>query len=487
MALKSLNTAEFTDASHSAVLHRDLRSQIARVIGGEGHCYVLEGGRKIFDASGGAAVACLGHGDQRVADAMMRQLGGIAYSPSTFFTTSVCEQLCRFLVDSTNGHMSRAYLVNSGSEAIEAAMKLARQYYLEKETAEPQRHLFIAREQSYHGTTLGALSMGGHVARRANFAPMLIDSIVSRVSPCYGYRHKTSGESDESYVARLAQELEEEFIRVGPEKVCAFVAEPVVGAVRRSTEAALSGTNLVDPTDMFVQALGCVPAVTGYFREMKSVCDRYGALLILDEIMCGMGRSGTLHAWEDEDMVPDIQTIGKGLGGGYQPIAGVLVSNRVSEALEKGSRCFVHGHTYQGHPVACAAALEVQQIIKEEGLLDNVRSMGRVLSELLREGLRDVPYVGDIRGKGLFWGIEFVRDRDSKEPWPQEAQVAAGISDLGRTEEYGIVVYPGAGTVDGILGDHIIVAPPYTVTKNDIEYVARTVTRLIKGYFSMLE
>ncbi|GKT59026.1 aminotransferase [Colletotrichum tofieldiae] len=378
---------------------------------------------------------------------MMRQLGGIAYNPSTFFTTSVCEQLCQFLVDSTDGHMSRAFLVSSGSEAMEAAMKLARQYYLEKESAEPQRHLFIAREQSYHGTTLGALSMGGHVARRAKFTPMLIDSIVSHVSPCYGYRHKTPGESDESYVERLAQELEDEFIR----------------------------------------ALGCVPSVSGYFREMKSVCDRYGALLIMDEVMSGMGRSGTLHAWEGEDVVPDIQTIGKGLGGGYQPIAGVLVSKRVSEALEKGSRRFVHGHTYQGHPVACAAALEVQQIIKTESLLRNVRSMGQVLSELLREGLRDVPYVGDIRGKGLFWGIEFVRNRDSKEPWPQEAQVAAGISDLGRTEEYGIVVYPGAGTVDGILGDHIIVAPPYTVTRSEVEYVAETVTRLIKGYFSRLE
>ncbi|WQF80049.1 Putative aminotransferase class-III, pyridoxal phosphate-dependent transferase, major [Colletotrichum destructivum] len=465
MVFQSLDAAALIiDASQSAVLHRDLRSHFARIIGGEGHFYILEGGRKIFDASGGAAVACLGHGDKRVAEAVMRQLDGIAYSPSTFFTTPVCEQLCQFLVDSSHGHMSRAYLVSSGSEAMEAAMKLARQYYLEKEAAEPHRHLFIARERSYHGTTLGALSMGGHVTRRANFTPMLINNIVSHVSPCYSYRDKTPGESDRSYVARLAQELEDEFVRVGPEKVCAFVAEPVVGA-----------------------ALGCVPSLPGYFREMKAVCDQYGALLIMDEVMSGMGRLGTLHAWEDEDVVPDIQTIGKGLGGGYQPIAGVLINRKVSEALEKGSRCFVHGHTYQGHPVACAAALAVQQIIQEDGLLGNVRTMGQVLSELLRKGLQDEPYVGDIRGKGLFWGIEFVRNRDTKEPWPQEAHVATGISDLGRTEDYGIVVYPGAGTVDGILGDHIIVAPPYTVTKRDVEYVAETVTRLIKGYFSGLE
>ncbi|OLN95620.1 putative aminotransferase C1771.03c-like protein 3 [Colletotrichum chlorophyti] len=464
MASKSVDSVELKDATKSAVLHRDLRSRLVHTTGGDGHYYVVDGGRKIFDASGGAAVACLGHGDRRVADAIIRQLNDIAYSPSSFFTTPVCEQLCRFLVDSTHGHMSRAYLVSSGSEAMEAAMKLARQYFLEKQTAESQRHLFIARERSYHGTTLGALSMGGHVLRRANFTPMLLDSIISHVSPCYEYRGKTRGESDESYVARLAKELDDEFIRVGPEKVCAFVAEPVVGA-----------------------ALGCVPAVAGYFRAVKSVCERYGALLIMDEVMSGMGRSGTLHAWESEGVVPDIQTIGKGLAGGYQPIAGVLINKGVSDVLEQGSSVFVHGHTYQGHPVACAAALEVQRIIHSDHLLANVQSNGRLLSNLLVEALKDEPYVGDIRGKGLFWGIEFVRDKTSKEPWPKEAKVAEGISELGLDETYGIVVYPGAGTADGVLGDHIIVAPPYTVTRGDVEYVVETLTRLIRGYFGIVK
>ncbi|KAF9881403.1 hypothetical protein CkaCkLH20_01553 [Colletotrichum karsti] len=463
MVLKPLDSVEFTDASKSAVLHRDLKSYFIRTVGGEGNCYVVEGGRRIFDASGGAAVACLGHGDERVKEAMIRQLSSVAYSPSTFFTTPVCEQLCQFLVNSTDGHMSRAYLVSSGSEAMEAAMKLCRQYFLEKKPAESKRHLFVARQSSYHGTTLGALSMGGHVARRANFKPMLLDSIVSHVSPCYAYRGKGPEETDEDYVAKLAKELEDEFIRLGPEKVCAFVAEPVVGA-----------------------ALGCVPAVTGYFKAMKSVCDRYGALLIMDEVMSGMGRCGTLHAWEAEGVAPDIQTIGKGLAGGYQPIAGVLVNKRVVDVLESGTSAFVHGHTYQGHPVACAAALEVQQIIKSDGLIANVQSMGQLLSRLLKESLSGHPYVGDIRGKGLFWGIEFVRNKETKEPWPTQTHVAASINELGLTDAYGIVVYPGSGTADGMAGDHIIVAPPYTVTRDEVIFVAETVIRLINDFFAKL-
>ncbi|KAJ0337181.1 hypothetical protein KNSL1_013002 [Colletotrichum chrysophilum] len=456
MVLKALNSVEFADASKSAVLHRDLKSQFLRTVGGEGNCYVVDGGRKLFDASGGAAVACLGHSDKRVAEAIIRQLSNIAYSPSTFFTTPSWRLTCL-----------------AGSEAMEAAMKLSRQYFLEKKPAEPQRHLYIARQRSYHGTTLGALSMGGHVARRANFKPMLLDNVVSHISPCFAYRDKLADESDESYVAKLAKELEDEFIRVGPGNVCAFVAEPVVGA----SHGLISG---------YVEALGCVPAVPGYFQAMKSVCDRYGALLIMDEVMSGMGRSGTLHAWEAEGVVPDIQTIGKGLAGGYQPIAGVLVNKRVVEVLEKGTSAFVHGHTYQGHPVACAAALEVQQIIQSDGLVANVQNMGQLLSGLLKESLMDHPYVGDIRGKGLFWGIEFVRDKQTKVPWPSAARIAASINELGLTEPYGIVVYPGSGTADGVLGDHIIVAPPYTVTRDEIAFVAETVTRLVNDFFSKL-
>ncbi|KXJ95300.1 exocyst complex protein exo70 [Microdochium bolleyi] len=433
----------------TAVLSRDLRMDFPRIIGGKGNHLMLDDGRRVLDASGGAAVACIGHGDTRVHKAILAQLSQVSYCATTFYSTEVYEQLCRELVRTTKGHMSRAYIVNSGSEAMEAAMKLARQYFLEKNSAEPNRTKFIARFSSYHGTTLGALSLGGHAGRRAKFEPMLLEG-TSRVSPCFPYRGQAEGESDEALVARLADELDREFQRVGPSSVCAFVAEPVVGA-----------------------ALGCVPAVSGYFKAVRAVCDKYGALLILDEVMCGMGRTGTMHAWEQEDVVPDIQTVGKCLGGGYQPIAGVLVGRKVADALEHGSGVFVHGHTYQGHPVACAAALAVLKIIQTEDLVANVAEKGAILSQLLRERLSSHPNVGNIRGRGLFWGIEFVADKATKRAFPSTAAVAMRLSELGLLDPYNIAVYPGSGTVDGFQGDHIIVSPPYNITVEDVELIDR--------------
>ncbi|KAI3331385.1 exocyst complex protein exo70 [Ustulina deusta] len=440
----------------SAVLHRSLKVDFPRIIGGEGNYVILEDGRRVFDASGGAAVACIGHGNTRVHDAIVAQLKQISYCSTAFYTTGVYEELCQELVNSAPG-MKRAYIVNSGSEAMEAAMKLARQYYLEKAPPEPSRMRFIAREHSYHGTTLGSLSMGGHVMRRTKFKPLLLDC-VSRVSRCFPFRDKLAHETDSAYVARLADELDQEFQRVGAETVCAFVAEPIVGA-----------------------ALGCVPSVPGYLKAMRAVCDKHGALFILDEVMCGMGRSGTYHAWEqDDNAAPDIQTLGKCLGGGYQPIAGVLASKGVIEALEQGTGSFVHGHTYQGHPVACAAALEVQKIIREDNLVQNVWKMGGLLSAKLKDLLASHPNVGDIRGSGLFWGVEFVTDKTSNRPFPSSFGVASGIAEMGLTEPYCIAVYPGSGTADGINGDHIIIAPPYNISPADVETIATTVQRLVE-------
>ncbi|KAI3398841.1 hypothetical protein diail_8532 [Diaporthe ilicicola] len=444
----------------SAVLHRHLHHEFLNIERGEGNYLILESGRKIFDASGGAAVACLGHGNATVNQAMVDQIQKLSYCASTFFKTPIVEQAGRAMVDTTHGHMARAYIVGSGSEAMEAAMKLARQYFLEKETPEPARVRFISRHQSYHGTTLGSLAMGGHVTRRAKFEPMLIDK-VSKVSPCYAYRGKTHGETDEAYVQRLAVQLDQEFQRVGPETVCAFVAEPVVGA-----------------------ALGCVPAVPGYFKAMQEVCRKHGALLILDEVMSGMGRTGTHHAWQQEGVVPDIQTVGKGLGGGYQPVAGVLIHKNVVDALENGSGVFVHGHTYQAHVVGCAAVVAVQRIIQEGNLVANVRIMGELLGKSLQARLGSHKNVGDIRGRGLFWAIEFVQDKATKAPFPAKNNVSMEISELGLTGEYSVMVYPGAGTVDGVQGDHIIIAPPYTVTSEDIEHVVLSVSRLVGDYFS---
>lgn len=360
--------------------------------------------------------------------------------------------------------MAKAYIVCSGSEAMEAAMKLCRQYFMELPTAQPQRTRFIARKQSYHGTTIGALSMGGHVGRREMYEPILSPNI-SHVSPCNAYRGKLSDESTSAYVGRLAKELDDEFQRVGPDTVCAFVAEPVVGA-----------------------ALGCTPAVEGYFKAIKYVCDKYGALLVMDEVMCGMGRTGTMHAWEQEGVVPDIQTIGKGLGGGYAPVAGLLAGHRVINTLREGSGRFSHGQTYQAHPVSCAAALQVQQIIQQEGLLDNVTNMGRYLERCLKQRLGNHRYVGDIRGRGLFWGIEFVKDKVTKAPFDRKLDICMAIHNRGLSlsSNKGILVYPGNGTADGVLGDHILIAPAYTVTREQINLIVDLTVTAIEATFADL-
>ncbi|KAL1650695.1 hypothetical protein SLS58_000813 [Diplodia intermedia] len=418
-------------ANASGILHRSLKHLPLKVVGASGNYLTLSNGQKILDATGGAAVSCLGHGDKRVQDAITRQMSEVAYCHSLFFSTSAAEDLGQELVAGTNGAMTKAFIVSSGSEAIEAAMKLARQYHLELSPAQPQRTKFIARKESYHGTTLGSLSLGGHVSRRALFEPMLLENI-SRVSACNTYRGKTDGESEQEYVARLAKELDDEFHRVGPETVCAFVAEPVVGA-----------------------ALGCVPSVPGYFEAVKAVCDKYGALLIMDEIMSGMGRTGTLHAWQQEGVVPDIQTIGKGLGGGYAPVAGVLINHRVVDVLQKGTGSFSHGQTYQGHPVACAAAAQVQRIIRDDSLCENVKEMGVYLEKLLKQRLADHPNVGDIRGR--------------MEP------------------KYSISIYPGTGTADGKSGDHVLLAPAYNVTKADVERIVDLTTGVITDFFAELQ
>ncbi|PLB33759.1 aminotransferase, class III [Aspergillus candidus] len=447
-------------ASHTAVLHRDTRFIPRKAIGGKGSYLHLEDGTKFLDSTGGAAVSCLGHGHEEVCKAVADQVHKVAYCHTAFFGTEVTEELAQFLVDSTNGKMSKVFVVSSGSEAVEAALKLARQYFLELETPQPQRTRFIARLPSYHGTTLGALSAGGHVQRRQPFEPILTQN-TSHVSPCNAYRGKKENESDADYVARLATELDEEFQRVGPETVCAFIAEPVVGA-----------------------ALGAVPAVPGYFQAMKAVCERHGALFIMDEVMSGMGRCGTLHAWEQEGVVPDLQTIGKGLGGGYAPVSALLIGEKIVQAIDRGTGAFRHGQTYQGHPISCAAALAVQKIIKRDNLLENVRAMGAYLEERLRDTLGGHPFVGDIRGKGLFWGIEFVKDKSTKEAFPTSASLAFHIQETGLEKEYSLSLYAASGTVDGIRGDHVLLAPPYNVTNEEIDIIVAKTAQVIDRVFS---
>ena len=439
------------------ILHRSLRGTLPVAAAGRGIVIVDSAGREYIDASGGAAVSCLGHGHPAVIAAMHAQIDRLAYAHTSFFTTEVAEALAERLIAAAPAGISHVYLVSGGSEAIEATLKLARQYFVE--IGEPQRRHFIARQQSYHGNTLGALAVGGNAWRRAQFAPLLID--VAHVSPCYEYRGRLEGETAEAYGVRLVQELEAAIERLGPRNVIAFVAEPVVGAT-----------------------LGAVPPVPGYFRRIRELCDRHGILFIADEVMCGMGRTGTLYAVEQENVVPDLVAIAKGLGGGYQPIGAVLVQRRIVDALERGSGFFQHGHTYIGHPVACAAALAVQEVLARDRLLDAVQARGAQLRERLNETLRGHPHVGDIRGRGLFMGIELVADRGTKAPFDPALRLHARVKAEAMAR--GLMVYPMGGTIDGRSGDHVLVAPPFIATPADVDEIVRRLGAAIAAALATL-
>ena len=432
------------------VLHRSLRVTPPVAVRGQGVWLEDAAGRRYIDASGGAAVSCLGHGHPDVLAAMHRQIDQLAYAHTSFFTTEVAEQLAEQLVRTAPAGMSHAYFVSGGSEAVEAALKMARQYYLE--IGQPERSHFIARRQSYHGNTLGALAVGGNEWRRRQFAPLLVD--VTHVSPCYPYRDQREGETPEQYGQRLARELDETIRRVGPGKVLAFVAETVGGATA-----------------------GVLVPVPGYFKAVREVCDRHGVLLILDEVMCGMGRTGTLHACEQEGVVPDLMTIAKGLGGGYQPIGAVLAQGQLVEAMSAGSGFFQHGHTYLGHAVACAAALAVQQVIERDGLLQKVQRGAQVLQALLAEKFAKHPHVGDIRGRGYFWGVELVAERAGKTPFDPARRLHARV----KSEAFarGLLVYPMGGTVDGRYGDHILLAPPFIATDDELALIVERLAQAV--------
>lgn len=424
------------------LLHRTIKSKLPVAVGGRGIELFDREGRAYIDASGGAAVSCLGHGHPDVLKALHAQLDKIAYAHTSFFTTDVAEELADRLVADAPEGIGHVYLVSGGSEAIEAALKMARQYFVEK--GEPQRRHIIARRQSYHGNTLGALAAGGNEWRRSQFKPLLIET--HHIDPCFAYHFQRPGETDADYAARAAQALEDKILELGPDEVIAFVAETVVGATA-----------------------GAVPPVADYLKRVRAICDRYGVLLILDEVMCGMGRTGTLHACEQDGIAPDLMTIAKGLGGGYQPIGAVLLSDRIFDAFANGSGFFQHGHTYMGHPMAAAAGLAVQEVIRRDNLLENVRSMGAHLSRRLNERFGNHHHVGDIRGRGLFQAIELVADRGSKEPFDPALKLHARIKREAMAR--GLMVYPMGGTIDGRLGDHVLIAPPFIVTKRDVDTI----------------
>lgn len=428
----------------SKILHRVPGNPVPGADSGQGLWLKGSNGQFYLDAvSGGAAVTSIGHGDRRVKAAIDAQLDKLAYVHNSFFTNSAAEELADILLENAPDGLSRVLYCSGGSEAVESALKLARQYWVEK--GQPQKRRIIARRQSYHGASLGALSVSGNEQRRTIYTSMLFD--VDLIEPCYAYRLKREDEADVDYGRRAAASLEAAILRIGAENVAAFIAEPVVGAT-----------------------LGCAPAVAGYLKEIRAICNRYDVLLIFDEVMCGSGRTGTAYACIEDGVSPDILTLAKGMGGGYIPIGAVLVSDAIEAAINSGSGALRHGFTYMAHPLACASALAVQKIIKKENLISRVREKGRLLRQLLQERFGQHPHIGDIRGRGLFIGLEIVRDRDTKEPFDSAFSFYARIKASAMRE--GLMIYPSGGTVDGKSGDHIVLAPAYVVSDDELHEIA---------------
>ncbi|MFP6776542.1 MAG: aspartate aminotransferase family protein [PS1 clade bacterium] len=427
----------------SKVMQRSCLVKLPTISSGEGVYLIDKSGKRYLDACGGAAVSCLGHSNSRVKDAMHSQINKVAYAHTSFFTNDPQEELAEHLIANSVGDFSSVYFVSGGSEAVEASIKLARQYFVEVGLTE--KKYIIAREQSYHGNTIGALSAGGNLWRRQMFDPILLSG--NHISACYSYRGRLVEESEHEYGQRMANELEEKIIKLGQQNVAAFIAEPVVGAT-----------------------LGAVPAVEGYFKRIREICNEYNVLLILDEVMCGSGRTGTLHACEQDGVAADIQTMAKGLSAGYQPLGAVLIGNKIHQTICNGSGMFQHGHTYIGHATACAAGLAVQKEIQELDLLKNVALQGAALKDLLVEHAKEHPFIGDVRGRGLFIGVEIVQDKTNKSPFLSEQKIHSKIKSMAM--ESGLMVYPMGGTIDGKNGDHVLLAPPFIVNEGHIEKIS---------------
>ncbi len=434
------------------IFPRNSKADLPVVARGEGCFLYDEAGKAYLDGSGGAAVSCLGHSDAHVKQAIIDQAQEMAYAHTSFFTSAPAERLASRLASYAPQDINRVYLVSSGSEAIESAIKLARQYCVE--TGQPERRHIIARRQSYHGNTLGALAAGGNQWRRRQFEPLLIDT--SLISPCYAWRDQRDDENEEAYGQRIANELEEEILRLGADQVMAFLAEPVVGATA-----------------------GALCPVPGYLARVRAICDHYGVLLIFDEVMCGMGRTGSLFAGDVDGVTPDIVTIAKGLGAGYQPIGAMLCKDHIHDAIEQGSGFFQHGHTYLGHPIAAAAANAVLDRLVDDGLADEVAEKGADLKKRLSAALGQHPHVGDIRGRGLFIGIELVQCRNEKTPFDRAMNIAGAIKK--NAFEAGLACYPAQGTVDGQSGDHILLAPPFIISGDEMDLLVERLERAVQN------
>ncbi|MCS0368189.1 aspartate aminotransferase family protein [Vibrio diabolicus] len=435
----------------SYVFHRHCHATLPIIDRGEGVYLFDKHGKPYLDACGGAAVSNLGHSHHAVKKAMLEQIERVPFAHTGFFTSDSSEHLAELICQYMPEQFNHVYLVSGGSEAVESALKMARQYFVE--SGKPEKKQFIARQQSYHGNTLGALAVGGNEWRREPFKPILHPS--HHIAPCYAYRYQQSHESELGYSLRAANELEAKILELGADNVMAFVAEPIVGATA-----------------------GAVPATQGYFKRIREICDQYDVLLILDEVMCGVGRSGSFFAFEQEEAEPDLVCMAKGLGAGYQPIGAVVANDRVYQAIADGRGFFQHGHTFMAHPVACAAAVATIETIFQDDLLTAVNQQSVLLRNELTSTLAHLPYIGDIRGRGLFFGIELVADKESKAPLSKATLADKRIKQ--RAMENGLMCYPMGGTIDGVNGHHILLAPPFIIQSHHIDELVGKLSLTLK-------
>ena len=400
-------------------------------------------GKQYIDGSGGPAVYCIGHSNTEVNDAIKDQLDRIAHGYRYNFSSDAMEELTEIIRRRCGGTLNNMVYVTGGSEAVESCLKLALQYHAAR--GEMSRRRFIARERSWHGNTLGALSVSGFLERKRAFEGSLLE--VSRLSPVNAYR-PIAGSTPETVGEAGAKELEDEILRVGPENVCAFIFEPVVGA-----------------------AGGCVPAPKGYAKRVREICDKYGVIMISDEVMCGAGRTGTWRALEQDGVEPDIMSVAKGLAAGYLPLGAAIYNDKVADAIHGTHGAPMTGHTFTAHTACCAAGVAVQKIVERERLVERVHQMEGTLRDTLAEATKDIEAVGDIRGRGFFQALELVADRKTKAPFPAERKLFMKIRQ--KAFDNGLICYPGGGNVDGVNGDVIIIAPPYNVTDTELDEIAQ--------------
>jgi adenosylmethionine-8-amino-7-oxononanoate aminotransferase len=423
--------------------------KLPKIVRGSGSYLFDAAGKRYLDGSGGPAVFSLGHAHPEVNAAIARQLDQVAHGYRYLFTSSALEELSALLLQACGGHFKDIIYGSSGSEAVESALKIALQYFAARDLMKKRR--FISRRRSWHGDTLGALSISEFAERRRSFEGSLLQSCF--VSAANAYR-PPPGVAQRDLAAHLAAELEHTIVSLGPDNVAAFVFEPIVGA-----------------------AGGVVPAPAGYAVAIQEVCRKYDVLLIADEVMCGSGRSGAWRALEHDAVVPDIMCVAKGLAGGYVPLSATLVTAPVAAAIHAAHPAYQTGHTFTGHTAACAAGLAVQRIIERDRLLDRVQSAGAVLRSALREALSIFDQVGDVRGRGYFIGLEFVRERSSKTPFPKSRAMSYDIA--ARAFADGLICYPCSGNVNGVDGDTIIISPPYNASDSELEELVTKLTRAV--------